>query len=86
LKIIERHMLDTGLLTQWPSEGPPLRWSVKGIGKGIAAAAVAGGQIIMLGDIDGKEYVTHANGVQVCPRANPLDHSQLAAVGQTDAD
>ena len=40
---------DTGLLTQWPSEGPPLRWNVKGIGKGIAAAAVAGGQIIMLG-------------------------------------
>ncbi len=49
---------DTGLRTEWPTDGPPLRWSVKGIGEGIAAVAVGGGRIITLGDIDGHEYIT----------------------------
>ena len=50
--------IDDGLLTQWPTDGPPLRWSVKGIGDGIAAVAVADGRVILLGDYDGEEYVT----------------------------
>jgi outer membrane protein assembly factor BamB len=50
--------VDTGLLSEWPAKGPPLRWSVKGIGDGIAAVAVSDGRVIVLGDVDGEEYVT----------------------------
>ncbi|MHC4998496.1 MAG: hypothetical protein ACYTEM_05680, partial [Planctomycetota bacterium] len=25
---------ETGLLTQWPDEGPPMLWSAEGIGEG----------------------------------------------------
>jgi outer membrane protein assembly factor BamB len=49
---------DTGLRAEWPGDGPPLQWSVKGIGDGIAAIAVSGGRVITLGDIDGEEFVT----------------------------
>ena len=36
---------DTGLLQSWPEGGPPLRWSVEGIGNGTAAVAVAAGRV-----------------------------------------
>jgi outer membrane protein assembly factor BamB len=41
--------LETGLLTEWPPEGPPLVWRVKGLGSGYATVAVAGGKIFTLG-------------------------------------
>jgi outer membrane protein assembly factor BamB len=50
--------LDSALLTEWPADGPPLRWSVQGVGEGIAAVAVADGRVVLLGDYDGEEYVT----------------------------
>lgn len=40
---------ETGLLTQWPAEGPPLIWQSKGFGGGYASVAVAGGKIFTLG-------------------------------------
>lgn len=41
---------ETGLLQQWPKEGPPLVWDVKGAGRGYASLAVAGNLILTLGD------------------------------------
>jgi outer membrane protein assembly factor BamB len=40
---------ETGLLKQWPDEGPPLAWQAKGFGGGMATVAVAGGKIYTLG-------------------------------------
>ena len=36
---------ETGLLKQWPQEGPPLAWKITGLGGGDSAPAIAAGQI-----------------------------------------
>ncbi|MCS6852181.1 MAG: PQQ-like beta-propeller repeat protein [Gemmataceae bacterium] len=41
---------DTGLLTSWPKEGPPLLWEAKGCGRGYASVAVTGGRVFTMGD------------------------------------
>jgi len=43
--------LDTGLLKQWPREGPPLAWKAKGIGGGYSSVAVADGIVYITGRI-----------------------------------
>lgn len=40
---------ETGLLQQWPKEGPPLTWKVTGLGGGDGAPAVAAGRILGMG-------------------------------------
>jgi outer membrane protein assembly factor BamB len=49
---------ETGLLKEWPKEGPPLVWEVWGIGESIAAPAVRDGRVYALGFLNGWEYVT----------------------------
>lgn len=41
--------LETGLLSEWPDEGPPLAWRVKGLGGGFSSVAIAGGKIFTIG-------------------------------------
>ena len=41
---------DTGLLTQWPDDGPPLVWETKGAGRGYASLAIVGDKLYTLGD------------------------------------
>src|SRR5688572_20894963 len=36
---------ETGLLKEWPKEGPPLAWKIKGLGGGDSTPSVAAGQI-----------------------------------------
>ena len=36
---------ETGLLKQWPAEGPPLVWKAVGAGTGYSSLAIAGGRI-----------------------------------------
>jgi outer membrane protein assembly factor BamB len=45
---------DTGLLKQWPSQGPRLLWKAEGIGVGFSSVAVAAGRVYITGDKDGK--------------------------------
>jgi outer membrane protein assembly factor BamB len=40
---------ETGLLDTWTSEGPPLKWKAKGLGKGFASVSIADGRIYTLG-------------------------------------
>lgn len=40
---------ETGLLKEWPKEGPPLAWKIKGIGDGHATISVADGKIYTCG-------------------------------------
>lgn len=54
---------DTGLLAQWPEDGPPLVWETRGAGRGYASLTVVGGRVYTLGDGpstagDGDEYVS----------------------------
>ena len=41
---------ETGLLQEWPKEGPPLVWKATGIGKGMGGIAVSKGRIYTTGD------------------------------------
>lgn len=41
---------ETGLLQEWPTDGPPLVWETTGAGRGYASLAIAGGKIYTLGD------------------------------------
>ncbi len=54
---------ETGLLKQWPKEGPKLLWEAKGAGRGYASVAISNGKIFTLGDApstadDKDEYLT----------------------------
>src|SRR5688500_2531816 len=41
---------ETGLLKEWPDDGPKLLWQAKGLGAGYAAVAVAGDMLYTLGE------------------------------------
>ena len=41
---------DTGLLAEWPADGPRLAWKATGFGHGYSAVAVAGGRLYTMGD------------------------------------
>jgi len=47
---------DTGLLKEWPKDGPPLVWKVTDLGTGMAPVSVAEGRIYTLAFREGKEY------------------------------
>jgi outer membrane protein assembly factor BamB len=54
---------ETGLLQEWPKEGPPVVWEAKGAGRGYASVAIAEGRMYTLGDApstadDKEEYLT----------------------------
>jgi len=48
---------ETGLLKEWPKEGPKLAWTVKGLGKGMASVSVADGKIFTMGSRKGGQFV-----------------------------
>ncbi len=41
---------ETGLLKEWPEEGPELLWMIEGLGKGYSTVSIAGGRIFTMGD------------------------------------
>jgi len=48
---------ETGLLKEWPKDGPPLAWKVKGLGDGFSTPTVAAGRIFTMGNRGKSEYV-----------------------------
>ncbi len=48
---------ETGLLKQWPADGPPLVWKTSGAGTGYSSLAVSGGRILTMGVRGNSEYV-----------------------------
>ena len=41
---------ETGLIKEWPTNGPPVVWLAHGLGRGYSSVAVAGAQIFTMGD------------------------------------
>jgi outer membrane protein assembly factor BamB len=41
---------ETGLLKEWPKQGPPLAWKATGLGDGYAEVSVADGRVFTLGE------------------------------------
>jgi outer membrane protein assembly factor BamB len=59
---------ETGLLKEWPKDGPPLRWKAADIGTGYSTPSVAGGRVYLQTTIDRQEYalaLTEADGKEV---------------------
>jgi outer membrane protein assembly factor BamB len=48
---------ETGLLAQWPAEGPPLVWKISGLGEGYSDVSVAQGRIFTMGQRGREEFV-----------------------------
>ena len=48
---------ETGLLKQWPKDGPPLAWQRKGVGGGYSTPSIAAGRVFGMGNRDEKEVV-----------------------------
>lgn len=48
---------ETGLLKQWPAEGPPLVWKATGAGRGYSSFAVSDGRLFTMGLRGDREYV-----------------------------
>jgi outer membrane protein assembly factor BamB len=51
------HSKETGLLKEWPKEGPPLAWKIKGLGGGDSTPSVAAGRIFGMSHRGGDEVV-----------------------------
>ena len=49
---------ETGLLKEWPEDGPPLVWTAEGIGEGYASVSLAGGVIYTAGNIEDNTVIT----------------------------
>src|SRR3974377_2013275 len=50
---------ETGLLKEWPKDGPPLAWKAKGLGGGYSGPSVAAGKVFGMGN-RGKDEVVWA--------------------------
>ena len=48
---------ESGLMDQWPEEGPELLWTFKGLGRGFAAPAVTSEGLFVNGEVDGNGYL-----------------------------
>ena len=48
---------ESGLLKQWPAEGPPLVWKAVGAGRGYSSFSVASGKLYLLGLRGDREFV-----------------------------
>jgi outer membrane protein assembly factor BamB len=48
---------ETGLLDQWPSDGPKLAWKAEGLGEGYAGVSIVGGRIYTMGEDKQSSYI-----------------------------
>lgn len=48
---------DTGLLKDWPADGPPVVWRVETVGVAYSSIAVKDGRIYTQGDLNGVEHI-----------------------------
>lgn len=85
---------ETGLLKEWPQDGPPLLWQVETVGIGYSSLAVKGGRIYTQGDLGGVEHVLALDArtgqtlwaVQPAPVAEQLADKVASEFRQTDKD
>ena len=69
---------ETGLLTQWPAQGPPLAWKAGGAGTGYSSMSIAAGKLYTVGARGGTEYIHAfdvATGRKLWEAANGSEYS-----------
>jgi len=52
---------ESGLLSNWPEEGPSITYQTKGLGSGMASVAIADGKLFTIGNIDKKTTLVCLN-------------------------
>jgi outer membrane protein assembly factor BamB len=52
---------ETGLLKQWPADGPKLAWQAKGLGAGFSSISISGNRMFTMGDKKDGQYVEALN-------------------------
>jgi outer membrane protein assembly factor BamB len=52
---------ETGLLKEWPKDGPPLRWKATDIGTGYSTPAVVGGRVYLQTTVGNEEFALALN-------------------------
>ena len=88
---------ESGLLQQWPEEGPPLAWRLEGLGGGYSAPAIAAGRLYgmsnrgdhevvwCLSEVDGKElWATRL--AAACQEGGPQGKEGPACTPTVDGD
>ena len=73
---------ETGLLQEWPTEGPPLAWRIDNLGGGDSAPAIAEGRLFGMSAKDGQEVVwalSEANGETIW--MTPLGQTLIVTAG-----
>lgn len=53
----ENRSADTGLMKEWPEDGPPLAWTLEGLGEGFSSVSVADDVIYTMGTARNEEAV-----------------------------
>ena len=48
---------ETGLLANWPDQGPPQAWTARGIGDGYSAVSISNGRVYTMGNVGPEEKV-----------------------------
>jgi len=48
---------ETGLLKEWPKDGPKLLWEISGLGPGYSTVSIAHGRLYTMGDRQRRQYV-----------------------------
>ena len=51
------HSKETGLLKEWPKDGPPLAWKIKGLGGGDSTPSSAAGRVYGMSHRGSDEFV-----------------------------
>jgi len=72
---------DTGLLQQWPADGPKLAWKATGLGKGYAGASQVGNRLFTMGDREEAGFVIALNAAD----GKSLWSAKVGQVGAPDA-
>ncbi len=86
--------LDTGLLKDWPSDGPKVLWQVDSVGVGYSSLSVKDGRVFTQGDLDGVEHILSLDvktgrtlwAVQPAPVVSLLEAKIAADMKQIDKD
>ncbi len=73
---------ETGLLTEWPSEGPKLLWQRKELGSGYSTPAIVGDRLYILGSSDNDNELIHA--LDVSKGGEPIWSKRVGKVGEPD--
>lgn len=74
------HSAETGLLKEWPKDGPTLLWQVSDLGRGYSTPAVAGGRLYVMTNAGLDEFVTARDAVN----GRPLWSTRIGKVGNPD--